>query len=181
MKRAGQNTWRIQMVKPEPKVINVEKPETKNINISNLDPTPKSNEPKIITVGKPKQEPIIIVKNEEHQQKTITEEKNIDKEENPEEPYDMHYEAFQRNSITQEQFTEETTFKNGFIPNPSKKKQFDRWQHLQLRKECHENMDEIEAKEKQWREPVELMNEEIEKLQNNLIDDNMKNVNKVIE
>jgi hypothetical protein len=93
----------------------------------------------------------------------------------------MHYEAFQKNSISQEQFTEVKIFKDGFIPDPNKKKQFIRWQHLQLKKECHEGMKEIEAKKEQSKDPRELMKEKIEKWQNNSIDNDTKDNNKDIE
>jgi hypothetical protein len=58
-----------------------------------------------------------------------------------------HYKVFQENSISQEEFTKETTFVNTSKPNPDNPKQFKRWQELQLRKESHEGYEEIEAKE----------------------------------
>jgi transketolase len=57
--------------------------------------------------------------------------------------------------MSQEEFTKETTFVNTSKPNPDNPKQFKRWHELQLRKECHEGYEEIEAKEEEVREIFE--------------------------
>jgi hypothetical protein len=57
-----------------------------------------------------------------------------------------HYKIFQQNSISQEEFIKEATFINTSKPNPNNPKQFNRWHELQLRKDCHEGYEEIDAK-----------------------------------
>jgi hypothetical protein len=58
-----------------------------------------------------------------------------------------HFKIFQEKTISQEQFTKETTFTDTFAPNPDNSKQFERWQTIQLRKDWQEGYEEIKTKE----------------------------------
>jgi hypothetical protein len=138
----------------KPKEVSISKVETQPIIITKKEETIKiqpieviiNNDP--ITDDKEKEVP----KEDEVQQINIIKEEPIETKyanivQQTEEIEVTHFKVFQEKTISQEQFTKETTFTDTYAPNPDNPKQFEKWQTIQLRKESHEGYEEIEAKE----------------------------------
>jgi hypothetical protein len=129
----------------KPKEVSILKIETQPIIIS------KKEEPIIIQTSENIINNNLIIDDKENKLQQLKAFKETEKDclyifQRTEEAEITHFKVFREKTISQEQFTKETTFTDTYSPNPNNPKQFEKWQSIQLRKETHE-YEEIEANE----------------------------------